>query len=248
MTFDPWRGYAEAITALRGPDPDPDYRGRAFDLAAALDEARILAHRAGGDALDHDLVRALTDALSAARLHAISLVDVVGRISRYNPGGWERFTWCGHMTALARDVAHDVDDALDRVRALDLDHALDLNQVLGFDLDRALYTAADHARSVASGRPFEATAACSVGSAHAEAVATPGRSRSATRLLHGVLWMLPPTARDRYREELDSELAELVERGEPRRAQLGYALRTAGRMWSLRRALRKPPSGDGQAQ
>lgn len=63
----------------------------------------------------------------------------------------------------------------------------------------------------------------------------------AERLVRRIVRVLPVTGRSRYREEFAVELDMLVEAGTPWRGQLAYVLRLALYMWSLRRALRKPP-------
>lgn len=63
----------------------------------------------------------------------------------------------------------------------------------------------------------------------------------AGRVLRWSLWPLPASERLRYRDELEAELHEL--RAEPRRRQVGYAVRLLVRSPGLRRALRTPPAG-----
>ncbi len=73
-------------------------------------------------------------------------------------------------------------------------------------------------------------------------------SRAAGRVLAGVVQMLPAGDRARYGEEFAAELDELAAAGLSRRVQLGYALRQAGRVWSLRAALRAPASTRGRSR
>lgn len=249
MTFDPWAGYFEAINAFCSSlPPDPDFRGSAAVLCADLDRARILARRVHRGVPDHDLARELADVLARARGDAFDLARVVEGVNGYTPSGWERFEWRSRMCALARDLARDVDDALARVRARDLEQPLDLDFV--GDLARDLEDALTRVRAVRDGAPFRLDArrrtGASVASGRGAEGAEVAPAWSATRVLHAGLWVLPSTARARYREELDSELAALAAAGQSRRGQLAYALRATARMWALRCALRTPGGVDSE--
>ena len=78
--------------------------------------------------------------------------------------------------------------------------------------------------------------------------AAPVAAAAATRVLRHAVRMLPGGARDRYREELAAELADLAAAGTSRRGQLAFTLRLAGRMWSVRCALRAAVPGRRRAR
>ena len=70
-------------------------------------------------------------------------------------------------------------------------------------------------------------------------------ARAAAGLVAQAVRALPAPHRARWREEFDAELEELAAATTPRWAQIGHAVRVAGRVWSLRRALlaRAPAGG-----
>ena len=193
----------------------------AFDVAGDLARARAHA-RALALALDVDLDVAFDVASDLARAHTLAL-DVARNV--------------------ARARAHDRALALARALALDLARDVEGNRALALDMaHRERFEVAAVVRGVRLRIQAELAAPTSDTTVPEGGVVV-SPARSALRLLHGTLRVLPRRDQFRYREELEAELVELAAGGTSRRAQLAYALGLAGRAWALRRALRAPAPG-----
>lgn len=151
-----------------------------------------------------------------------------------------------HFLAVANKIISDLDIALALARDVDLDLGLDrsafVSATLDFDRSRAItyirILSSDLKRARAITRLRIPQFEFPLGESRRTVAREP--MRLAGRLVSAAAKILPENDRTRYEEEFRSELADLVQAGVGRRAQLSYAIRQVAFAWPLRRELRLP--------